>query len=101
MVFIPNGTFVSQVESGDYSILAINSAPKIIRKAIGDNFVTSSEFQVSAVLNGPNFINIAIVFDSDFGVVATNDATTPYPVICYFNHNTMNTSEIKYYRFMT
>ena len=53
-------------------------------------------------MSGPYFTNLALVHDSDFGVITTMDAASPYhPVFCYFNHKTMDTNEVKYFRYQT
>ena len=53
-------------------------------------------------MGGTYFSNIALVYDSDFGVTNTMEASTPfYPVFVYFNHNTMAPAEIKYYKYQT
>jgi len=51
-------------------------------------------------MSGIAFSNIALVHDSNFGVTGTMNASVPLvPVLLYFNHNTMNTSENRYYKY--
>ena len=93
-------SYACMPESGAYSILAYISGGKFLRKTTGATFTTSTEFQLSALLGRTYFTPIALVHDSDYGVVATMEATTPfYPVIAYFNHNSMLPADVKYYKY--